>query len=770
MKKILAILSTIGLISTTSLTVVACTGNTQVKRFDTPTLEEKLRDLIMWELAKDKNFAITNGKEFNSIDFKDAVLKMVQETTSKLANNYFNEQNSRDLKAQPKSKEESFAETKDRLSKISQNEFYIQYTTRLLDKNNPVSLDSEIASSESSLFLLNPQNLLETEKEIDPYHYFIYIQSRPGEDWKRWNYNGENQNTTEYIPTIQDLEEGRFVIRNKGTDEKITNASLDKLHRIYIDADGQRQGPDDGIYSKDEGKSVFEMNGKTALEYRFQEYFNATIKSKAFQNLLTSTFLSSDTFIRRFGAPKTLDNKVTTIEKDLYYKSSSNLLKYLQSWNKDEGYKSNLKMIWTATYNEQEDLNNVRKTLRKDNIIDDGTGVLINSNRQTLKALYNGVISKDEKNVTNIGTDPFFGLKGFNGFVENDGDSIKSVDGNFQVDDSTKAVIAKTNAPAILTNSGQGFTSKQIGKYDIVIVLPIYAIDLLSDKDSAFDYGQSTTFYKTAGVAELWSSLEDANENKAEISDTKKTWITNNHANNLQNILLIDQNDASFTIDAFNTKYGTQYEPKQIWDLPAIAPLKGFQANIKNTLGTTYGNVALGQDKVLLAEDFKGVKPIEKDGFVFTVEDSNLYVKTPKETSTLKYGDVKDFGSIKLSFDKGSTGNVYTKDEISNYGRTVSYKINLGSGSDHPNDMVKDGGFDFYSNNVTSLDVTNLNKTKKAELLAQVEYITSKKDGMSKNAEAAIYPLFLTNDKILYKPLYEALKEYLEDKSGGTSD
>ncbi|ATZ17120.1 hypothetical protein ELUMI_v1c03950 [Williamsoniiplasma luminosum] len=769
MKKILALLSSIGLLATTSLTVVACTNN-EVKRFDTPTLEEKLRDQMIMELLQDPEFgSITNGKYFNSIDFKDVVLKMVQETTSKLANNHYNEQWSKSLKSKPISKDESFQQTKDRLSKIAQNEFYIQYTTRLL-ADSKVSLDSELSGSTDNLFLLNPQDLIKTKDEIDPNDdYYIYYNSAPGvkDKWYRWNFYGENKNAQDSIPSIEQLETSQFVITNDGT-EAVINADIVKdKDRFYIDAQGKQINPKNGIYSKDkDGQTVFVMNGKTALEYRFQQYFNAKIKTTTFQNLLTSTFLANDTFTTKYTEPTKISDLIE-LNQDLYYKSSSDLLKYVQSWNKNDGYKSNLKMVWSATFDTkekaQEAYGRVESLLNSD-------GSFIDSNKHALKEAYE-LIKADNK--TNIGTDPFLGMKGFNGFVQNDGDSVKSVDGTFALADSTKTLIAKANSPAIFANNGQGYESKQVGKFDIALVLPIYAVDLFSDKDKTFDYGQSTTLYKAWGVDELWTSLDDANNKNAQgkISDSKKDWINQHQNGNITNILLVDKNNATLTLDEWNKGKTDKITPENIWSHETVEGLKGFQANIKNTLPTanTFGNVAIGQDKVVLTENFEGLKPTDTDKIKFTLEGKKLSVSTPNDPSLI--GTVQNFGTVSLSFDKGSTGNVYTRDEIHENGRTVSYKINLGSGSDHPNDMVVDGPFNFYLNGQTSLDVTNLNKTKKRELLEQVEYIVSKKDGMSKNAEAVIYPLFLKNDKILYKPLYEALKEYLEDKSkGGSSD
>ncbi|SYV95664.1 Uncharacterised protein, partial [Mycoplasma putrefaciens] len=100
--------------------------------------------------------------------------------------------------------------------------------------------------------------------------------------------------------------------------------------------------------------------------------------------------------------------------------------------------------------------------------------------QKTLKEIYKEI---KKPNDSKQGNDPFLSMGGFNGFVQNDKDSIKSLSGDLKINDSAKKEIAKVTEPSILTNSGSGYESTIKGNKDFIFVLPIYLNDIFSTKN-----------------------------------------------------------------------------------------------------------------------------------------------------------------------------------------------------------------------------------------------------------------------------------------------
>lgn len=821
MKKLLALLGALGISVSASTVVVACGQNNSVERF---SIAKVISDQIFMDLLNDEdnNFSKSKAKVLDLImKNPDILLKRVQDLTSRLSNEHFKNQINKNLKLNLQ--ENKYQEELDEItSDLARNQFYLQYTNNKLT-NPATSMDETLHISGNTNGRLNPKNLLVNDKITkDENKYFIYVRdTKEGDTWSRWQYRHEisrEESKEDYpkykLPTIENLQNNEFIVL-KSSEEKplgfsvtISDADLDDQNNWCL-VDDKGEIKDDGyIYSKD-GKTV-KMDGKTALEYRFQAYFknqifneffskNKETKTNIFESLLTMTYLDTNFYnISR--------NQKTQTQEDAFLNIGSNLAQFTQSWNKQSGYNSKLKMIWSFTLKREQ----MTKAWETINPYLKSDQTLKNNSRQSLKKIYdklNLALKDAGGNISKLGSDPFFNLGGYNGLVKVDAENnVTSVDGNFMINDAAKTKIAKAKGPSILTADGRstGFDSEISGEYDFVFVLPIYLIDLLNDRtidlsnestiqETNFDNGESTTAFVTPndvsadGTAnKLYSGYSKAMDGVSPIDESKKIEINSNIKNTNDFWIYVD--GVPYTVSDFNRLF-TKNVPNNsnIWNnndwktLDNGQTVDGLQFRLKNTIETdgnrTIGNISINQ-KVKVGSSTIYKKPQDDKGFKFEEIDGGLYVTANDQNlvgKVVKFDEGQE-NEFHLSFDDGTKDGVYTiqgtlNDGSDKQGKTYSYRVNMGANGSQPNGYIKDGGFDFYKNNtVSSLDIATLSTERKSSLLREIEFITSKESGVADTAAGAIYPLFLTNDQILYQPLYEILKKYLIDEDGGTSD
>lgn len=799
MRKLLLSLATISIIGIPAATVIACGTNSSINRFNTPVLGKKINDEIFMALLSDPTISPEiKGRYFNDIDFQKAATAMLEDQISKVANSYF--QNGLNKSLMLNNPTDDFYNKKldETINAIAQNQFYLEYTKNLVSQNGS-SLDMEINIGNDNLIPLNPSKLLQPDEisdtdSMDNNKYFVFYQSDNNE-WKRWEYFDENGDGIENIPQIKELENSKFVIvkkidaTNKPT---LTNDEINNGGLIWLDGQTRHDDDKNFVYSLD-GKTPYFMNGKVALQYRFQDYFRSQIrystddKKSLAKRMLAITYLESNLF-NVYRNEKNDSNQPTN---DEYLNINSDVAQNIQSWNKTVGYQSKLKMIWSFTMNDANDAAKVWNLIRP---YLNGNGQLVDSNFVSLKTLYQQ-IEATIINQSNLGSDPFFNLNGYNGIVKSGPDGIVSVDGNLLIDEAAKTKVQQINGPSILSEDGLGtpFKSNIKGKYDFVFVMPIYLIDLLNDKTIGYNHGLNTTIYakkedvkKPLDPNKVFTSYSEAqiqgNRFKSpkidDINRALASSISNNTINN--SYYIYDKMGASYSLNEWNQLKGKNYTPESVWDsLKDDSDADGLQVAIKNTHENTYGNIGINDKPVRLFKSSE-IPTNPPAGITFSIgNDGYLYASTNKADLI---SDVQSF-TIKnvtyyLSFDEATKEGVITttgtinKSNSNLNNSTYGDWVNMGQNASDPNGYIKDDTipFNYYEANITSLDIANLNTVNKTSLLREIESIVATDEAVINRASSTIYPLFLKESDILYEPLYQSLKKYLINEGGGTSD
>lgn len=795
MKKLLAILGAFALSTSVASTVVACSTNQNVRRFSVPVLPKEISDEIMMAIKGDPGInPLTKGKFFSQIDFDKVLKMMLQDAMSKLSQQYFQNDIETRLKLNNLTEDFYVNAVQEMNNDVAQNQFYNQYTQRILSNGNPLDIDLSIGSE--GLYALNPENLLKSSGHvIDNHVYYLYFKRADATDntWLRWQYSGEFKGTDSnkvQLPTIQDLELGKYLIVKNDNPEAnvassiiVTDSDLSNPANLFwnfLDNNGNEEWNADGKYYSLDGQNAFVMNGKTGLRYRFQEYFRAEISNNFYENILTMTYLESQIF----NVNANQQNNLT--RQDAFLNISSDLAKNVQTWNQNDGYKSKLKMVWSFSKTDKtaEDFYNAWRKLNE-TISFKNNGEFSNSMQTSIMKVLE-LLNSDPylgANQSELGSDPFFNLAGYNGIVKNDGESISSADGTLNIVDEAKGRIANINSPAIITKdqNGEPFVGEN-NRQEIYVVLPIYLIDLLNDTTngtiagngvSNFNYGQTTSGFIDVATGKYFKSFGDSLIPLGEtIDQTKIDFIQANKNRASTNGFYLYVNNAAYTINDFNTFFGQSVNTTNIWDTPAgiVDGYQGFLFTMPNSVGgSVYGNIGIGEDIFLgpLA-----TPPSNQPGIVFTQSGRDWYVKASDPNLV---GKVINCGSIWLSFDDGQKGGTYTyggtlNKTNQNAGRTMGYTINMGPNQAKPNMYISNGSFNYYDSNLASVDVTNLATSQKRSLLHQLEFIASKDSDVSNSALSTIYPLFLKSDQILFEPLYQSIRKYLVDDGGGESD
>lgn len=805
MKKLLLILGSLSGIALPVTSVIACGSDSAPKRFDTPILGQKINDELLMALLSDPTISPEiKGKYFNDIDFQKAAMAMLEDRVSKLANNYYQSGISKSLMLNSQDSELYNQHLEATIDAIAQNQFYLEYTKNLVS-NAEAPLDIQINIGNNSLISLNPAKLLQPDDindvdKMDLNSYFVFYKSDAV--WKRWEYFNENGNNISQIPTIKELETSQFVIVKKidfTNKDTLTDADIiNSTKLIWLDGQDRHDDAGNYVYSIDNGKTPYLMDGKTALQYRFQEYFRSQIRystddSKSLaKRMLAISYLEANLF----NVYRNENSNFNLPANDAYLNINSDVAQNVQTWNKSTGYQSKLKMVWSFTVDSRTDADRLWSWLN-DHFTINGDGTLTNPNSVSLKAIYDQIQAASGANITNqsnLGSDPFFSLNGYNGIVKNDKETIVSVDGNLVIDEKAKAAVFQTNAPAILSDAGAAYKSNMNGKYDFVFVLPLYLIDLLNDKTQGYDHGLSTTIYVPKaniqttldpnGVYTSFSEAQRSDGNKfngTKINDINLVLGSASSINqNTHDYYIYDTMGAAYTLTQWNNTNSTNYTPQNVWATlknDTDTKIDGLQVAVKNSHDSTFGNI--GFDQPVLLKGLSQVPSNSPDDLFFTLKDQQVYVTALDQNLVGSVRTITDGNqSFNLSFDAATkeglittTGTINkTGSELNN--TTYGNRINMGQNSSNPNSYVKDNNlqFDFYEANTTSLDVTNLNTANKTSLLREIESIVAKDETVINRASTAIYPLFLKQEDILFNPLYESLKKYLINEGGGTSD
>ncbi|WP_342258921.1 lipoprotein [Spiroplasma endosymbiont of Dioctria linearis] len=464
MKKLLGILSAVSLTVSTPSLVVACTS----ARITKPKLNKELAKKLLVQISGNKDLAnIDFGSLFTDAEIESVIVNMINELLSlqysfDSTNTMFKSLDFKELYTSDKDKgiEESF-KTKYSLESrtIAENKLFEDYTKSI----GTTRLDYWAIRNNYNLNIQNDQTKVNSvsgeQVEVNSSNPYIYISdSKPtGEAqdsiWKFSNEQGNNGTITgkSKLPTIEEL-----------TKEYQENGS--------------------SMFWVKNKKNEFEnISAKSALYLRFQDYFESKLLEDMNDNLLTNAYLKSTMF-----NIKTIEEK-----KAPFINPSSAMFSKTQTLNEtsiNEYWKSNVKMVWTLKFDvtkaEAIDQINNKINAKKD-ILNTSSGAL--KEGKSIKEIVD--IFKDDALVINdnkTAYDSYFGLQGYQGLTIYDGDNAI---GESPI--AGKAYEAKVkswnNGPGIIKSSSENFLTMDAenNNYaDLVIVLPIYMIELLGGSNS----------------------------------------------------------------------------------------------------------------------------------------------------------------------------------------------------------------------------------------------------------------------------------------------
>ncbi len=457
-------------------TVIACSSN--VKRFEKPDITTELYNKVIAGLKNDSGLSWTQGQGFDSLDFKEILLKMINEEISK---QYVDSQQT-DLYAKLGLQASSKLTSDQIMNRIVSDELFNEYTASLTKGSDNASFDNNVRNK----YKLNPFNLDLGENGVDKNanNYTVWFNDKVDGTgtWKRWqtSYEFGRQAITTNVPTMalmSDQSNKNFAVMIGGND------NTDNVQW-------------------DESKAILKnLSASEILQYRFQDYFTSSIRPKYYDNLLAASYING----RIYKSPSTSSD---LSRKMVAFDTSSELAKTVQTWNSDvRKMTSKVMMVWNFSVNNKKaDKEAAQKAL---NGIINNNGAL-NTNKSVTDVWEALEKTGDKNNNSKAGLDPYFNLTGFNGFVKPDGETLSSISGNLILKDDAKAALAKNtynDRPLVLTNNGNGYSSDTDNNVDFILAVPIYMQDLLNSSDSQITKtGQD---YSMQARKNSWVSLSD---------------------------------------------------------------------------------------------------------------------------------------------------------------------------------------------------------------------------------------------------------------------
>ncbi|WFQ90174.1 lipoprotein [Mycoplasma feriruminatoris] len=710
MKKLLTILGSMLLSVGTSVVAVACT--TKNDKFDKPSITDELAQKIISGLKLSDDFNFTTGEKFSKLDYKSLILDMINETISK--NKYTDNLSNLSKKFGLEIKETRELGNKkadEVLKNLSTIKLFADYTSKRASEENSDSIDL----SYSENYPLNPYNLEQKKGQKDKTVYAIYYKntnntslgssssggsgSSNGEaTWLRWQTTGEFDilnNTvpsTSQLPSISLLTDTsnknfRIAKLSKPTDQQYIN----KTASVKDDGKAVNNGSESVEWYKN-SSDKFETDGQGIMQYRFMYHFKTKIEAKLFNDLLGHAYIDSNLFVDKN------DNKSAS-NKKIILNNVSKLISDIQSnYSQVDKTISNVKMVWAFSLDKRK-LSEVNTEINQ-YVNPDGSLINKESNNKTLKNVFDKIKTK-AINESKQGTDSLLSISGFNGFVKNKDNNIESLSGDLKITEEAKKEVARVNAPSILTNNNNGFSSEINGNVDYIFVLPIYLNDLFSSSDMQIKKGTASnggngSNYELNVMENTWVNLND------------KFSLDNRYFNNL-GIKKVDSKDNGEALVASNSDK--------------------WYVSLKN--GSNDKKV-----EVTYSDNSKKIISLKK------IEENN------KKTLDFTY---------KLSnteFNKRLFGK--------NINANITYDINL-KNYDNIKDKQNDA-YIWNNDPKKSNDIQELSAAKKQVLLDQLEAITAKNPDVQNAAKTELYSAYLYTDGIYYKSLFDEISKYIESE------
>jgi hypothetical protein len=488
MKKLLSLLGSISLIASTSGVAVSCgASNTRIA---TPTLNgDRARELIA-KLADSSDFGFTFGDLFSDIDITTTIVNEINRFVS-INYNFATTNNTLGTLGLEKygltdDGIKAFETRFDNIIRtVAEDSLFNEYSKTIVDGAS----NSFEMSLSKQLYSLNPIATTEVqgqdvEGNTDTYYVAartpIMFYDKTDKTDITWQVYGEEGVTESQTPTIEDLTQE---FTDGGTSPfKITAFKSEK----------------DANSGKGKGEDII-ITSKTALELRFQDYFNNKKMYDAMTNALTMVYNQSTMW--------------RTSADGAYFDITNPIFSKTGTWTTSD-FHTNVKMVWTYTVPKtaadavQAAL---KDTLDADGKFKDGTTGLTDLVK-TISGVEAAGTNKDETD----GNDPYFGLTGYKGVVvSQDGTTI----GDNPI--SGAAYESAVNATSNLQNRG-GITIQNANIWyyqnadnkdnvDFVITLPIFIMQLLGVNKALSPDNKDVTIYTIKG-AKATSNPDDGDQ------------------------------------------------------------------------------------------------------------------------------------------------------------------------------------------------------------------------------------------------------------------
>ncbi|AGR42362.1 lipoprotein [Spiroplasma diminutum] len=464
MKRLLGILGAMSLVVSSPSLVVACTTK---ERITTPKLDKELAKQLLVAISGNKDLAnIDFGSIFTDAEIEAVIVNMVNEllslqysydaTNTLYKNLGFEEYSKNTIDKEFKSKYNIESRT------IAENKLFEDYTKSITSTR----LDYWAIRNNYNLNIQNETDVKDingTEFKVSSANKHVYIGDE-NTIWSFTNEQGVESGKTYSLPTIPQL-----------TSE-------------------YKEGSNSVFYVKDTSGTMKNISSKTALYLRFQDYFESKLLEEINENLLTNAYLKASMF----------DVKTTNeSEKAPFINSSSAMFTKTQTLTEtsiNESWKTNVKMVWTLRFDvtQNSNIKAINDLIKKaEGLLDQSSGALKNGKEinEIYKVFEN---SEDIKPITDSKTayDSYFGLQGYQGLTIYDGDTSL---GDSPISGKTYESKVKSwnKGAGIVKSSSENFLtvdSENSNYADLVIVLPIYMIELLGGSDESKE-----SYYKIEG-------------------------------------------------------------------------------------------------------------------------------------------------------------------------------------------------------------------------------------------------------------------------------
>jgi hypothetical protein len=528
MKKLLSLLGSISLIASTSGVAVSCgSSNTRIA---TPTLNgDRARELIA-KLADSSDFGFTFGDLFSDIDITTTIVNEINRFVS-INYNFATTNNTLGTLGLQKygltdGGNKAFETRFDNIIRtVAEDSLFNEYSKTIVNGPSP-SFEMTLSKQLYSLNPIATTEVQSTDADGNTHTYYVAagtkIQFVDSEGNKKWEVLGEDEDhvSTTNTPTIKDLT------------QEFTDGGKSPFKIAAFDTEDAANSSKRG-----EGGKDITITSKTALELRFQDYFNNKKMYDAMTNALTMVYNQSTMW--------------RTSSDGAYFDITNPVFSKTGSWTTSD-FHTNVKMVWTYTVPKTaaDTVQAALKGTDKDKALDADGKFTANgiTNLSGLVDAIKKVAGADTNKDTTDGNDPYFGLTGYKGVVvSQDGTTI----GDNPI--SGAAYESAVNATDNLKNSG-GITVQDSNSWyfqnadnknnvDFVITLPIFILQLL-------------------GVDKAVSPKND--DEKANIYSIKGANVANDETD--QKAISFDRSSSSQSSDSYTTlwKRNNKYKSEDV--------------------------------------------------------------------------------------------------------------------------------------------------------------------------------------------------------------